>query len=521
MNIISPLERPGTRLYHDFLRRIPAIANRFAQLDADAEFLQRRASAGISRKRLQHLATTSLAPFAPSPQQQQSIDQLGDVQSTLVITGQQVGLFGGPMYTLLKIGTAVRVAAEWSAQFGTPVIPVYWLEDNDHDAKEASTVSLDGVTQTTFWDGSEERQPVSRRRFSTADVERIRLLIDQISGPFAEDITGSLRRIYSDDVPWADAMIDVLSPFLREWGVVVIRASNIIKEGYHAPLLQRLLDIGAARTLNILDTAAQRLTAGGYHVQIAPTTIPLFRLDDTGRHRIDDVESRRADIAAHPECYMPSALLRPILQDAVLPTAATVLGPAEVAYHAEMREFYAALGVDMPVPLPRHGLTLVDARTERNLGKEQRTAQDFFRGWSDLERQLVAELGDDVLPVIDEAPITNVFLPYIEAAKSIDPTLVATVESAATATRSSLENLSAKLRSALKKKNAQRLDRQRALHQILYPFDAPQERAYPVAYWQARFGSDALRIIVDTVTATPLGSHVVFGVSDLVHEAQP
>ena len=509
---------PSTKLFVDFLNGVDAIWNRFEHREVTADFIKQRSRHGASRKRLVALVQQGMYNVELSATQQESLRLLGE-QAVVVSTGQQIGLFGGPLYTLLKIASAARLARDLSQQHSHAVVPVFWLEDNDHDAAEASTTHLpqdSAVRSATFWDGENPRQSVGTKTFTASDVEKINALMPLLHGPFESDVDSYLIGVYAEGASWSDAFVRLLQPFLAAWGVLVLRGSDVIASGLHAPILER--DLAMRGELSALvRNAGTTLEESGYHVQATPTHSLFFRHDKAGRQRIAP-EDNFVDLAhEQPSLFSPNALARPIVQDAILPTIAVVLGAAEIAYTSQLREAYAACGVPMPVPYNRHAATFLDAKTVKYLAKENLKPATMLRPWQTIERETVSMLGEDTMPSteLSEAALESVFRLYDSAASEIDKTLLSTVQAAKAQTRKALEAVRGKMRAALKRKNIEQLERRRAIHVMVFPLDGLQERSYPVALMIGRFGIDGLRIIVERVTAQPRLDHVIIGSENL------
>ncbi len=162
-------------------------------------------------------------------------------------------------------------------------------------------------------------------------------------------------------------------------------------------------------------------------------------------------------VQEHPERFTPNVLARPVVQDAVLPTVISVLGSAEIAYQAQLRELYELCGVPMPYLVLRNGATLLDARTERLLAKDGHPLSWFMRSSEDVERATADLLTSDVLPNTEErnATLETLLAPYLTAAQSIDQTLIATVRAQGAGITATLEALEGKLRAAAKRAGAQ------------------------------------------------------------------
>jgi bacillithiol biosynthesis cysteine-adding enzyme BshC len=497
-------ELPSSALFRDFLSGAAAIRARFPQSEVTAEFIAQRAYQGASRSRLASLAVASYAPLTYSDTQLASLNDLKDPTSVVVCTGQQIGLYGGPMYTILKIASAAAAARSYSDEFGVPVVPVFWLEDNDHDAEEASTATVvdaaGGLVTATAWDGTQERLIVATRTIDATFRERIAPLRDALSGAYTADVQAMLDVVYTDGMSWGDAFLQLLHPYLSAWGVVVVRGSTLIAEGLHAPIAQKdIANPGMVRSL--VATADAALTSAGYTPQAQVAEHTFFVHVDGERRNPSDVPNAEQLVRNEPQRFSPKVVARPIVQDAVLPTVATVLGAAEIAYHAQLREAYDWFGVTMPVVLPRHSATIIDAKTERLLGKLGVNARDMMRPWREIEAEAVAAMASSAMPddASTDALRAALMQPWRDAAPSIDKTLIASVEAADAAVRKALEQISGKMRAALKRSHGEELQWRKAVHAVLFPQDTLQERVLSLSHWMSRVGPEPLRIIVERI----------------------
>jgi len=486
----------------------PWVLSRFSHQSITPDFIARRASEGASKGRLVELIRTSMRTNELSASQEESLLRLREAKSTCVVTGQQIGLLGGPLYTLLKIRSAVALATDLSATYHFPVVPVFWLEDNDHDGIEAGSTTIvrtDGSLQPCSIVAEASRIPVSSRTISTEEFASISEILQLLGGQFADETRTALLSAYHVGRPWNDAFLDILHPFLAAWGVLVVRASDVINSGMHIPIADK--DVhhpGVVRTF--VDLASTELNEHGYHSQATANEYSFFEHRNGERHRIESQPRMDATLS-------PGVLARPIVQDAILPSVASVLGAAEIAYHAQLPEVYQWFGVTMPLITLRHTTTLIDAKTERLLQKVDRPASFYMRPWQDVERDVVTSMDDGLIP--DEAStalhLASVLAPYRSAAASIDATLTGSVESTEAAMRKSLDALEGKVRSALKRVHGETMDRHRALAMVLWPNDGPQERTIALATWMARLGTEKLRSIVEEVCTLERTAHWISG----------
>lgn len=526
----SIVTTPITRAYLD---RDPSVTDRFQRLSIDAEFCAQRSKHGASRSRLVDLATTSMRGLDLSTEQRLALDVLRDASSVVVTTGQQIGLYGGPMYTLYKIRTAVEESRRLTASTAVPSVTVFWLEDNDHDAAEAASTRLlaaDGaVTDLNAWDGSDERRSVSARVITGQMADMVEAGAATFTGHFADVTRQRMLDAYAIGRSWSDAFLAVLQPYLAAWGVIVVRGSDVIAAGLHLPILMREVDAPGSMSA-ATSAGTQTLLERGFAAQATTGSMLFFGSDANGRQRCS-IDGDTVTIGSeafttqafaqlvkdHPERFTPNVLARPVVQDAVLPTVISVLGSAEIAYQAQLRELYELCGVPMPYLVLRNGATLLDARTERLLAKDGHTLSWFMRSSEELERATADLLTSDVLPDTEtrNANLQSLLAPYLTAAESIDQTLIATVRAQGAGITATLEALEGKLRAAAKRAGAQTVDRIKGIHSIVMPRGTLQERNFPLGFWESRFGTAELRIIADKIAGAQIGSHVVIGHSDL------
>jgi bacillithiol synthase len=485
--------------------------------DVDDDFLLQRQSAGIPRKRLQQLVVDSMQNVELSDHQVTSLEKLGRDKSVAVVTGQQVGLFGGPFYTLLKIASTAALAADLSKQHPqADIVPIYWLEDNDHDAAEASTTFLPTsdheYEKKTVWDGQNDRWPVEWRKVTAQEYEQIRSMTSAFDGRYADDVSQELRSIYVEGRSWADAFLATIQPFLASWGVVVVRGSIIVADNMHEMIMKTCID-EHERLRTLVTDQTQRLIDAGYHGQVHVSDVLVFGLDDEGRQKLSVGADGKVEIPSSVRSFSPTALTRPLIQDSVLPTIASVLGAAEMAYHCQISPLYHEFGIAQPMLVQRHHACVLDQRTERLLSKVDRSPDWFFAHWDEVERKAADIVVDDVEPPLPD--IEALLRPWQQAAERVDPTLLGRVGATATQISSSLEALNGKIRAAAKRKNEQELQWFHDLWWAIYPFSILNERIVPLSLWVSRLGQETVRIIAERVCAGPRTILHVIGPSDL------
>jgi len=324
--------------------------------------------------------------YAASPARDRYLAELAR-GAAAVVTGQQVGLFLGPLYTLYKAASAVVVARRLAEESGTPVVPIFWLQTEDHDLVEIASCGLPGLT-ISLPASAENRVSVAHLRLPPEIEERLGELADFLGdGVHAKAHVARLRRHYRPGVPWAAAFAGLLAELFAPEGLVLIDPRDPALAPLAAPVHERALR-DAEPIADALAARAQALAAAGFEapVHVRPDAALSF-VHDGG----PEGPRRRAlpgDAGQDPRLYSTSALLRPILEATLLPSAAYVGGPAEVAYFAQLGPLYEHYGLAMPLVVPRARFTVIDARARRLLERLGLEPADLAR----TEAELLARL---------------------------------------------------------------------------------------------------------------------------------
>ena len=415
--------------------------------------------------------------------------RLAQSDTVAVVTGQQAGLFGGPLYTLFKSITAIQLAAKISREHHVPAVAVFWVESEDHDWDEVASCSvLDAELRrqviTLAAPESAGHSPVGRVQLNA----EIQTAIDRLAAvlphsEFTPELLESLSAAYRPGATMSDAFARWLDRLLGGLGLVVFDCSDSAAKPLASGIFAHEM-AHPGRTWELATGAGQQLAASGYHAQVdaaAHDTAALFRLNDA-RAPIALADAPRLTEAArtHPETFSPNVLLRPIVEDALFPTVTYVSGPNELAYLAQLRGVYDHFGVPMPLVYPRATATVLDSASARFLAKhelpfESLQAQDE----SALNRVLAATLPESVDEALTaaDAAISEKLAAVIAAVPAVDATLEGAARSTLGKIQHDLATLRGKVISAAKKRD-ETLRRQfhRAQAQA-FPDGIPQERA--------------------------------------------
>lgn len=453
---------------------------------------------------------------------------LADSRTVAILTGQQAGAFGGPLFTLLKAITAVQLAQRTAAQYNVPAVAVFWVDAEDHDwAEVAECTVLDANFQPRTItipppEGAGEL-PVAAL---TLD-ERIEHSLAELAAAlprtdFTEWVMSGLRAAYRPGIRMADAFARWLEGLLGPLGLVVFESADPAAKPIVADIFVRELK-DAGRSAALAAAAGEQMAARGHAPQVVPQpdSVSLFHIAGARvpvkRHgdglmvgeRLFTREALVTEAANHPSRFSPNVLLRPIVQDTLFPTIAYVSGPSELAYLGQLGEVYGQFGIPMPLMYPRATATLVDSATSRFLAKYKVPVEEFQpQGESALNRLLQSQLPKSVENALSDADdaIKRTLTRVIEAMPAIDPTLAGAAKTTLGKMEHDLRGLHSKVIQAAKRRD-ETLRRQFVRAQTqLFPHGHPQERTLGVVFFLNRYGPALIDRLVEDLPVE-MGQH--------------
>ncbi|HUG80074.1 MAG TPA: bacillithiol biosynthesis cysteine-adding enzyme BshC [Bryobacterales bacterium] len=447
----------------------------------------------------------------------ENLNLLAELDTVVVATGQQVGLYGGPVFALYKALTAIELARNLRAG-GQRAVAVFWMATEDHDLAEIDHTWLldahDRAVRVHAAATHHEGEPVGAVAIEDTALPGLRAHLDGLA--CADEAAGLAAESYPDGVSFRDGFRGLLNRLVRHDGLIFLDPMDPAIRRLAAPLFERALDEGDDLNRLLLERCAA-LEDSGYHTQVRVTdeTSLLFRFDEDRRiamkrvpngyeqaGRMHTVEDLRKELASDPGRFSPSALLRPVTQDFLLPTAAYVAGPAEIAYLAQAGVLYERLLGRMPVVLPRLSLTVLDSRAERLLNKYGLTAADCFQAEGDLRSRIAAQLVPAAIEKqlkASEALIEKALADAHGPLASFDPTLGQALDSSSKKMRYQFGKIRTKAAAESLRRDSRAEGDAAYLANLIYPEGNPQERVFSVMSFLARYGDgfvDAVRAAV-------------------------
>lgn len=449
------------------------------------------------------------AALAPSPARDAHLEALRS-GATAVVTGQQTGLFLGPLYTIYKAASAIRLARSLAERWGAPVVPIFWLQTEDHDAAEIAVchVARGSDDPLTLSIEVEDNGVSVSHRVLPAAVDELLAQVDEELArlPHGDEHLACLRRHYRPGASWSRAFAGVLAELFAEEGLVFVDPRDPALAELGAPVHRKAL-IEAQPLARALSERVRALEAAGWSAPVyvredAPLSFYHPDGPEGARHRLvgthaHPLEELLGVLDKHPDRFSTSALLRPILQDTWLPTVAYVGGPGELAYLAQLPPLYAAFELPMPIVVPRVSLRLVDAATRRILTRRALTTADVCRPIEavlaragDASGELMAKRVTDEVDRVLDAVAPRVREAGGNATRSLEKT------------RRSIARAVAKLGRnydrALLLRDRELVDDVRRAQARLFARNVPQERFFGLASFAARYGQ---RTVIERVLA--------------------
>lgn len=458
----------------------------------------------IDREPLAEALATANSGFG-HPEAAARAELLADPATRVVVTGQQPGLFGGPLYTLYKALAASRLAARLEEE-GTPAVAVFWIATEDHDFREVARavfLGSDGPLDLSLGDDTAPLMPVGMRTLGEPVRDCTEALAAAFPGERAARWLDELSSWYRPDVRFGEAFARLLAGLLGERCPLLLDSMAPALKRLQAPLLRRLVE-RRQEVADALATAERAIGEAGFELQVnpQPQAAPLFALADGERRRIeweaDGFRLRGAEdgirplgrlletIEENPGAISPGVQSRSLVQDAVLGTSVQIVGPGELAYLPQVAPLYGLLDVAAPHVMLRPMAAVLESR-------QRQWAEELELPWGrlvaaefDADRFLAERSDGDPVAAVGreiERTLERLRQPLIE----LDPNLERPFEKTGRQIGGALDTLAEKARAAMARQDEIAAGRVATLRQTVRPLGAPQERVLSAAHFPAKY----------------------------------
>jgi len=478
------------------------------------------------RNKLTQIIKNQYSTKKVSKETEANIEQLDSPKTIAVITGQQLGLFGGPLYTIYKTITAIKFCKKLKEDYPEfNFVPIFWLEGDDHDYDEVRTISVlnneNILTDISYNDGLEEetnRGSIGKLKFN----ENINLVFEELQKTLREtefkaSLIDFLKTIYSPGKTFLESFSELLFNLFDQHGLIIFNPIDDEVKKLLTPIFRKAITDFQYHSTALVERSAELEEV--YHAQVKVKAINLFYLDEKERLLIEPTETGELrlkgkrkkfsfedilnQIENTPEKFSPNVLLRPICQDFLFSTGFYIAGPGEISYFAQVNPLYEFFSIEEPFIYPRASATIVEQGVNQVLTKHNLSILEIFVDEKELIDKIVrasSELNIEQLFSSANENINNVFKDVSEKIILIDKTLGDLSEKSLQRIQQTLDYLKQKATEAEKRKYETSIRQLSKVQNILYPKNNLQEREINFIYFVNKYGMDFLKWLYDNLT---------------------
>lgn len=484
--------------------------------------------------KLPELILDQYTSFQPSSKTQKNIALLKEPKTLAVFTGQQLGILGGPLYTIYKTITAIKLAQYLNERFDEfNFVPVFWLEGDDHDFDEVNSVTIineeNNLATLTYKDSLPEgefRGSVGELTFTSG----INTLLDELQKnlrktEFTDALISELREIYQEGKTFKESFRQLIFNYFDQYGLIIFDPQqNEIKKLLKPIFQEELLNYRQHSEKLILRSAALEET---YHAQVKVRPINLFMNYEKGRYAIEPVDEyfrlkhKRVKfteeellkfISDSPEIFSPNVILRPICQDYLFQTAFYVGGPSEVSYFSQVLPLYEDFQIPHPVIYPRSAATLIEKGVQTVFDKYQLTLNDFFLNADKIAEKVIARLSEkdfDAAFTTTQSQIEIIVDGLKQNLLSLDKTIYDAADRYKQKIVSTLMELKGKTSEAQKRKYETALRQTTKTSLAVFPNANLQERELNYFYFANKYGKDFIKLLFEELAINKFEHQVI------------
>ena len=520
---IPPAAGGFSELFVDYLYDFPRVRAfypaDFRDLAGYASVMKAIDAKNVDRAALAEVLLEQNNALGASPLTLEHIGLLQKTHTYAVVTGQQVGLFGGPLYTVFKTITAIKLAARLKeAHPRAEFVPVFWIEGEDHDFEEMNhTGILDAENKLLRLEYLPGGMMPERNLGAVGELafdESLNLTIDRLATglqktEFTDKVLGMLRSCYAPGRTFHQGFALWMATLFRDSGLVFISPNDRRLKRLLSPLFMRELGEYPAVSQLVINQSAE--LEKEYHAQVKPKSVNLFMFHKGGRYLIEPRETdfslkgtrhfvpkeEMLKIAADtPELLSANVVLRPVAQDMLLPTVAYVAGPSEIAYHAQIGPVYSHLGVTQPVVYPRASASFLEERLQRALDRYELDLKEFFGDIGRVTARVVEQISEVKLEAMFANALNRVHDALHElkfGLNEVDPTLLGALDTASGKIDTTIEVLKEKGIAAQKRRNETAVRQIEKAANGFLPNATLQEREITMLYYMNKYGPDLIQ----------------------------
>ena len=477
------------------------------------------------REEVSDIIRKQYSDYKISKQTDSNIESLKSENTFAVVTGQQVAIFGGPLYTFYKIITTIKLCSQLKEKYDEyNFVPIFWMEGDDHDFEEIKSINIfdktNSIKKIIYDDGLDEeieRGSVGSLKFNENIKSTINELEDSLRDTeYKNDLLNLIKKCYSEGTKFKEAFKKLLHSFFDEYGLIIFDPQDKEVKEILLPIFKKEIESFSDHTNEIVLKSAELDDI--YHAQVKVKPVNLFYSDEKGRYLIEPVDEefrfkgKRKRIGKiellnllhyDPSSFSPNVLLRPICQDYILPTAVYVGGPSELSYFAQVMPNYSFFEVVDPIIFPRSSATIIEKHIFSTLQKYDLSISDIFRKKRELINRVLKSISDiDINSLFSETK-NNIDL-ELEKIKStllaIDKNLIDSTNKSMQRIFQNLEVIKEKSEKAQAAKHETVIKQLDKVRMVIYPQENLQERELSFINFANKYGLDIFKWIFNELT---------------------
>ncbi len=463
-----------------------------------------------------------------------NISSLDDPKTIAVVTGQQLGILGGPLYTIYKTITAIKLANQLSERYEEyNFVPVFWMEADDHDFNEVRSINLFDDENRVLNLGYKEQISADDAKQSIGNIrfdETLNNFLEQFERSlrdteFKNDLINVIKECYISGLSFKQSFKRLLYWLFDEYGLVILDSQDSEVKSLLKPIFTKEVNDFAIQTQKLIQTSAR--LEENYHAQVKVKPVNLFYHTDEGRYSIEPVDEifklRRKrkqftkeeilnEIENYPEKFSPNVLLRPVCQDYLLSTGLYIAGPSEISYFAQVTPLYNFYKIVTPIIYPRSSATILEKNVAAAMDKYDLTLHDIFLGLDQLKEKVIAGLSENNIEKAFEDSLNEIDLTFDKLKENlfaIDKTLVDSSLRYRERIFSAIKELKSKAIKAQENKHETTIRQLTRLSNLLYPLDNLQEREINFTYFYNKHGKEFITKIFNDISVSEFEHQII------------
>jgi len=458
-----------------------------------------------------------------------NIEKLREEKTFAVVTGQQVGILTGNLYTIYKAINTFQLSNFLSEKYPEyNFVPIFWMEADDHDFLEVNSINIlnseNKIQKISYFENGQPQERYLKPINSIVFDETITKFIDELQScllntEFSPKLINLVQDCYRPGVSFTVAFGKFFQQLLGDKGIILLNPADTKIKNLVIPIFERELRTYPRSCESVIEISA--VIEQMYEPQVKPRPINLFFTHQGNRYVIepktDNTFSLRNSrqkfseeelfslLYSNPEYFSPNVVLRPITQDYLLPTITYIAGPSEIAYFSQLKEVYSLFNIPMPIIYPRSSVTFVERRVAAFFDKYELPLELFY------EEGL---LRNKMMYKVNEIKIEDIFSDYFDEINAITYKLIEKIEQIDKSLTDGLKNRKDRYLEIVENFQRKFLDVQAKLNEsnviklklylnMLYPEGVLQERFFNITYFINKYGLDFISKLIDSVQLEP------------------